>query len=193
MPIYPERLLPKAEFVVLTESQIDNSAFLCRRVLSENHLKNEFGKLSPNAVDGIEFFRLSTNSIPPSERHDVFVKPTIEGAGNYWKPGVPIPQLAEITFEILGDQTSFLFKISDIQLFKDKIPYNKNKEKLKEPMIEFSFVIEHKPLVCNYCHYESKILYGEEGAVKAQKFKEDTYRAAIVHCLQQKFEEVVKF
>ncbi len=191
---YPKRLLPKPDYKVLSREEINCNHFLCRRV-DINLLKDETGKLSPNAVDDVEYLRLSTNIIPPTLPEDIHLIVTSDRIKTkYWEAGSQIPKCKDIEFIRSENTGHFFFKIEHIQEFKGTIKFTSKKKEFNA-LVSTDFIsrIVHKPMVYIYYHYESLIEFPEFENVPAKSFGKNTYKAAITHILRDRLIEIAVF
>lgn len=161
--LYPHYLLPLNNSEEIKTENIDQRLYLCRRV-DDSSLLKEGKELSRNAIEDPEFFRMSTNLIPPHNSQDIKIQLLEKSLSlTYYKRGMRVPKCSSITYKHNENCGFFFFKIESIQNHNFKIPFKgKKREKADSPVTPVKIQFEHKPMIANYHHYESAIYYNNE-------------------------------
>lgn len=181
---YPDRLLPKPKDVKILKLPLEH--VLVRWTEPGIQVFNNDGELNPAALSEKFFFGYSTNKIPPSNIDDTTIRILNNDLLEYWNEGEDAMVPKDDEFEYVNDRGYLLFSIGDIHNFTATYPYPQKREIVK---LHFRLNVSHKPLHCNYPHFEFTILDNDLKEIEQGGGK---WRKEIIFAIRVKMIKIVK-
>jgi hypothetical protein len=186
---YPLRLLPKQDFTVLGDADINPDHFLGKWVVTFEGIQNEDGKLDASAIDLKRIPGFSSNKIPESLASDLNIAfnegyPAIYNAP--WSEGATALLPDDGHFQILKNRTHYFIKISEINGFSGSY-YNPPDD--NRTIYNFTVNIVHKPLMANYWHFEIFISSPDHKIVSS----DGKWRQLICSSIRDRIQEIAVF
>src|ERR1700733_9204709 len=166
IPCYPQWLIPKKEYPILSSNEIDELDYLSKWVGRNLRLKDSDGKLNPAAIDIHDLPHFSTNKIPGSKLIDLYInfhKPFADYYRRLWAEGDPgiIPPNNHFFFDLRRQY--YFIQVGQINGFAQPYPKVIKGNVTKE--LKFTLGVIHMPLISNYWHFEFE-LSDENGKIE---------------------------
>lgn len=167
--IYPEKLLPKNTFKIITVEDIDKRVSLLRKsVLPKEEAFDKIGDIRANAICEVKHvFGLSMNLYSIYDHSHIAIIINDKKLHDYWYPHESIPKSDDIDFEI-NDSTFPIFLPLN-KLHRKPFPYSKNNPKNGLEVLEGFLLIDHKPTKCNFWHFELSVFDSNSSKILRNK------------------------
>ena len=190
--MYPERLLPKTDSVILDENHLphdDSKIFRWHNPLDEDRgsIFDENDNLRADQIDYERFPGMSCNYAPPAIEDDLKINILKKELLTQWKVGDSIPEISDSDFEVKEEREVFGLHPKD--LIKEEMPFTKT---LNNSIVNYNLHINilHKPIRANFYHCELELWYPDGHEKKTiNNFRDDKgWRRSVIINLRRLFE-----
>jgi len=147
--------------------------------------------LNPSAIDIDRIPGFSTNSIPHSKKHHLFIKFNEDVKKTYnadWKEGNDGLYPTKESYEIVSTRKIFFIPLLKLHGYKGK--YHNPPEKTDKAALEFTLKICHKPLVSNFWHFEFLVVDAAGNEIKGNG---KGYRKTVYSSIRDKIQDIAVF